>query len=292
MSGILSPSLLNLFNGKAFVLFQRNGLDAANVHLGKLTKITYTPKVEVAEYYDQSQGIAILADTFIQSLAGEGDIILNEATVYNLSLLFQSTPNYTTVTAPQFQMYGLQSPITGPLTIVSTNGKGPRYQWNMTNAQLYPSKELDLISEKYATITLSFKHLADANSTYGTTVQLPDVNTIAPTSWTAPFITSPVAGGGTPAGGTPAYGSHSTTPPTTYTLNGGQWTAGLGASYAYQWYRNTSNTNIGGSSISGATGLTYTAQAADAGDYLYATVIATNPIGATTATSQPTLAVL
>lgn len=281
MAGILSPSLANLFIGKAFVLFQRTGFDSGNVHLGKLTDIEYTPAVEVAQYYDESQGIRIMADAAIKQVGGSGKITLNELTVYNLGLLMLGNPDYTTPASPQLQIFGFQTPLTGPLTIVSTNGKGPRYQWNITKAMITPAGAFKHISQDYGTLDINFQHLADQNSQFGTIVELPDVNSIAPTNWTLPFITGTRSSNSpaVPVGGTPAAVTHGDT----LTVNVGQWTTGSsGVSYTYQWKQD------GSTPIGGATNQTYTTVLGDQTHTITCSVTATNSIGATTVASGAT----
>ncbi len=72
----------------------------------------------------------------------------------------------------------------------------------------------------------------------------------------------------------------------TLTVSNGSWTNSP-SSYSYQWQRCTSSC----SPISGATSSSYTAQAADLGDTLKATVTASNNGGSGSATSNPTTAV-
>jgi hypothetical protein len=296
MAGILSPSLLNLFVGKAFVTFQRalptSIADAAPVHLGKLSDpLDYEPDVQIARYIDESQGIGMVVDATPIQYGGKGTITLKELTMYNLGLFLSGNPSYATITAPSLLMYGVQTAIQGALTITGTNGKGPRVQINITNALITPGGKWSAISKEYGSLTINFEHLADQTFGFGNVTQLPDVNTIAPTNWTPPFITSPTAGGSTPAGGVPAYAIHTGTP-TTLACNIGQWTAGLGASVAFAWYRNASNANTGGTLISGATSQNYTVQSADATNYLYCQVTLTNPIGNTMVASSTTQAVV
>lgn len=275
MAGILSPSQLNLFIGKAFVLFQRTGFDSGNVHLGKLTDIEYTPAADIAKYYDESQGIRIMADAAIKEVSGSGKITLNELTVYNLGLLMLGNPDYTTPASPKLQIFGFQTPLIGPMTIVSTSGKGPRYQWNLTNVMITPAGTFKHISQDYGTLEINFQHLADQNGQFGTIVELPDVNSIAPTNWVAPFITSTRSSSSpaVPVGGTPAAVTHGDT----LTCNNGQWTTGSsGVSYTYQWKQDGTTT------IVGATNQTYVTQVADQTHTITCSVTATNSVGATT----------
>ena len=64
----------------------------------------------------------------------------------------------------------------------------------------------------------------------------------------------------------------------------GTWSA-VGNAYSYVWQRSPDGTTW--TNITGATGLTYTLQTADEADFVRFTVTATNPDGATTASSTP-----
>jgi subtilisin family serine protease len=85
--------------------------------------------------------------------------------------------------------------------------------------------------------------------------------------------------------GTPAVGS-------TLTADDGTWTGTAPIAYARQWLRCTSTASTSCAAIAGATGATYTAASADARHYLRVRVTATNPNGATIATSDRTDIVL
>jgi hypothetical protein len=68
--------------------------------------------------------------------------------------------------------------------------------------------------------------------------------------------------------------------------------SGSVGSYSYQWRRGTpSSCTSSSTAISGATSSTYTAQAADVGDEICATVTATNAAGSATSTSAGTVAI-
>ncbi len=73
------------------------------------------------------------------------------------------------------------------------------------------------------------------------------------------------------------------------TASQGTWSA-MGNAYTYQWQRSADGTTW--TDITGATGLTYTAQTADEAGFVRFTVSATNPDGATTSSSTPTSVVL
>jgi subtilisin family serine protease len=85
--------------------------------------------------------------------------------------------------------------------------------------------------------------------------------------------------------GTPAVGS-------SLTADDGTWTGTAPIAYARQWLRCTSTASTSCAAIAGATGATYTAASADARYYLRVRVTATNPNGATIATSDRTDVVL
>jgi subtilisin family serine protease len=72
----------------------------------------------------------------------------------------------------------------------------------------------------------------------------------------------------------------------TLTASSGTW-SGSPTSYTYQWQR-CDSTGANCSTITGAGSSSYTAQAADLGDTLEATVTASNSAGSTNATSAPT----
>jgi hypothetical protein len=284
MPGVRSPSTLNLYIPKCFALFQRTSpvVDAAPIHLGKLTNFDYTAQVEIADFYDESQGIRILIDSAIQQVGGRFRATLHEATAFNFGLYVLGNPNYTTPATPTVGHFENQEPTYGQLTVVGTNGKGPRVMRTFTNVLIAPDGDLSSITRDYGSIPLAGRHLADWSNGFGQTQWMASVNSIAPTNWTPPFII-----------GAQNPGDDWTFPSATegdvLTASGGQWTAGvIGVGYAVQWYRNASNSNTGGSAITGATAPTYTVQSADVGDYLYLVVSATNSIGTTTASSVQT----
>jgi hypothetical protein len=99
--------------------------------------------------------------------------------------------------------------------------------------------------------------------------------------------------GGTPAPTAPTNTAPpviSGTPQDGQTLNAtaGTWNGATPMSYAYQWNRCASGTCT---SISGATGPSYTATSADVGDTVTVSVTASNTIGSAKATSVPTATV-
>ena len=68
-------------------------------------------------------------------------------------------------------------------------------------------------------------------------------------------------------------------------VTSGTWSGTTPITYTYQWYGNATNSNTGGTAVSGATSNTYTVPATpDA--YYYAIVTATNSQGSATATSN------
>jgi hypothetical protein len=289
-AGILSPSLLNLFVGKAFVTFQRQYpvaiADAAPVHLGLLSDIDYTPDIPIIRYVNETGGIAYVAQAQPQMYGGKAKITLNELTIYNLGLLLQGNPDYSTPSAPKLLIYGLQAALTGQLIITMTNGTGPRHQLTITNALLTPAEAFKPVSKEYGNLVLNMEHLADQNGEFGTSILLPDVNSIVPTNITAPFITTAVASTSpkVPAGGTPA----AATVGIPCNCNSGQWTYGVGGNFTFQWYTNTTAANTGGTIISGATKQNFTPVSGDIGKYLYCVVTVTNTVGPTSTPSGVT----
>jgi hypothetical protein len=286
MPGVLSPSTLNLYIAKAFVLFQRLTpvVDAAPVHLGKLSGFEYTADVQIAEFYDESQGIRIMIDAAIQQVGGKFKATLNEATAFNFGLYMLGSPDYTTPATPKVPNYGNQQPTTGTMTVVGTNGKGPRVQRVFTNVLLAPEGNLDAITRDYGSIPLAGRHIADGGFGFGATTWLADVNAAAPTNWTLPFLQGSSSPGDDPTApvathGKPIYAS------------AGQWTAGvIDVSATIAWYTNTSATTSGGTLISGWTNWYYVPKSADIGKYLYITVTFTNSVGSTSATCAVTSA--
>jgi hypothetical protein len=286
MPGVLSPSTLNLYIAKAFVLFQRLTpvVDATPIHLGKLTGFEYTADVQIAEFYDESQGIRIMIDAAIQQVGGKFKATLNEATAFNFGLYMLGSADYTTPTAPKVPNYGNQQPTTGTMTVVGTNGKGPRVQRVFTNALLAPEGNLDAITRDYGSIPLAGRHIADPGFGFGATTFLADVNLVAPTNWTPPFIQSSTSPGTDVTEPAAAHGK-------ILYASAGQWTAGvLDVSASVQWYTNTSAVTTGGTAISGATNWYFVPTSADIGKYLYIVVTFTNSIGSTPAPSFVTTA--
>jgi hypothetical protein len=289
MPGVLSPSTLNLYIAKAFVLFQRLTpvVDASPIHLGKLSGFEYTADVQIAEFYDESQGIRIMIDAAIQQVGGKFKATLNEATAFNFGLYLLGSPNYTTVSAPTVPTYGNQQPTTGTMTVVGTNGKGPRVQRVLTNVLLAPEGNLDAITRDYGSIPIAGRHIADPGFGFGATTWLPDVNLAAPTNWTKPFIQ------GSTNPGDDITGPYAKVGEVLY-ASAGQWTAGvIDVSATVQWFTNTTATTTGGTVISGQTNWYYTPKSADIGKYLYIVVTFTNSVGSTPqACAVPTLAVV
>lgn len=272
MPGISSPNTRNLAVSKGFAIFTPDDTGVAQ-HLGNMTQWLYTPKVEILPHFSTMAPIKVQDFTTILQAGGSVRADLEEMTARNLALFFQGSIDTTNPDAVTVGIYDVLESITGQMKFTATNNVGPRWQFNLTRVQITPTDTLNMISDQYNKMPLTFSHIIDDEGLYGTIVLQPDIRTIAPQNFLAPFIDGPLK-----LGDTPAFAKVGEQ----MTANIGQWIASQG--YAYQWFS-------AGVAVSGAIAKNYTPVVGDIGKVLTVQITARNGVGNTVVTSGPTLAV-
>ena len=272
MPGIFSPSVFNIQVPKGFAMFTPLGATVAT-HLGNMTKFTYTPAVEIKPHFTEMAGTKLQDFSAILSKGGAIKANAEEHTAFNLSMFFNGTVNYSNPNAVTVNIFDLNAQIQGALRFVGTNDVGPRWDFQLTNVLIAPSGDYEFVADDYTALPLTMTHVVDQNLTFGRTILLPDVASIAPENYLLPFITGTINQGDIPAFAQVGE---------TMTANIGQWVAV--STLAFQWYSN----NV---LIVGATNQNYVPNAHDVGNPLTVEVIAYNDNGHYAVTSGPTLPV-
>lgn len=269
MPGISSPNTRNLAVSKGFCIFTPDDTGVRQ-HLGNMTQWLYTPKVEILPHFSTMAPIKVQDFTTILSAGGSVRADLEEMTARNLALFFQGSIDTTDPDAVTVGIYDVLESITGRMQFYATNNVGPRWFFDLTRVQITPTDTLNMISDQYNKMPLTFSHIIDDEGLYGTITLQPDIRTVVPSNIFTPFIDGPLK-----LGLEPAFAKVGEV----MTANIGQWIASQG--YSYQWLAD----NV---AISGATQKTYTPVVGDVGKTLTVTVTARNGNGTTAVTSGPT----
>lgn len=270
MPGISSPNTRNLAVSKGFCIFTPDDTGVPQ-HLGNMTQWLYTPKVEILPHYSTMAPIKVQDFTTILQAGGSVKADLEEMTARNLALFFQGSVNATDPDNVKVGIYDVLESITGGMKFYATNNVGPRWLFNLTRVQITPSDTLNMISDQYNKMPLTFSHIIDDEGLFGDITLQPDIRTVIPSNIFLPFIDGPLH-----LGDTPAFAKVGEI----MAANVGQWIASQG--YAYQWYANAVL-------IAGATNKTYTPVSGDIGKPLTVQVTARNGNGTTAVLSGPTL---
>lgn len=272
MPGIQSPNPRNYAVSKGFCIFTPDDTLVPQ-HLGNMTQWLYTPKVELLPHYSTMAPIKVQDFTTILQAGGSVRADLEEMTARNLSLFFQGSYDATDPNAVVVGIYDVLESITGRMQFYATNNVGPRYVFDLTRVQITPADALNMISDAYNKMPLTFSHIIDDEGLYGSITLQPDIRTITPANILLPFIDGPLN-----LGQSPAFAKVGEV----MAANVGQWVGSQG--FAYQWKKDSVI-------IGGATTKTYIPVTGDIGGVLTVAITARNGNGTTTATSGPTAAV-
>jgi hypothetical protein len=272
--GITAPDVGNLAVGKGFILFKPE--DASEFfHVGNVPTFTVSVKATQLDHYSSMAGSRVKDLSIVIEKSGEVKMDLEELTAQNIALLMMGDVGDDGGTPPnlQVQIFSRDSLI-GELKFYATNTVGPRWYVDLLSVNLIPSGDFNPIQDNtFAKLPITGS-IQSIDGVFGTMTLMPPVSTIAPECALNPSIT-----GMSGTGGAPAVGD-------VLTANIGGW---VGAStYTYEWESGTGGTYT---PITGATNKTYTVAAGDATKTFQVVVTGTNSIGATPATSAPTLAV-
>jgi hypothetical protein len=238
-----------------------------------MTQWLYTPKVDILPHFSTMAPIKVQDFTTILQAGGSVRADLEEMTAYNLSIFFQGTVDVSDPNNVTVGIYDILESVTGAMTFYATNNVGPRWKFNLTRVQITPSDTLNMISDAYNKMPVTFSHIIDDEGLFGTIVLQPDIRTVVPENIFLPFIDGPLD-----LGDDPPFAKVGEV----LSANVGQWIAAQG--FSYVWKK-------AGTPIVGQTSKTYTPISADIGAVLSVTVTARNGNGTTAATSGNTLAV-
>lgn len=157
-----SPSTLNLFQGKGYMMWTPSG--GAERDLGYCDGCKLTPGSTKLVYKSQRAGTANTVKTVYPDKTMELEIQLAELTSENLQLLF-GAPDPTANSDGTKTLYARGEHITGSLRWVGTNDVGNKFAIVFGDVDIGPSGELDLIVvDGWGQVTLAVSVNAVENS--------------------------------------------------------------------------------------------------------------------------------
>ena len=169
---VASPSVENYYIGKGICSFKPTAGSWRD--LGNVTEVSFTPNQETLDHYSSRGGIREKDLTVALENAGECLFTMEEYSLENLGMAVMGDVQ----TAPSGYSYidiFSTTQITGEFKFTGTNDVGPKLQLHLLRVDIFPSNELQLISEEFASIQITAQ-VAAVDGNWGTLI---DLNTVS-----------------------------------------------------------------------------------------------------------------
>lgn len=250
-----SPNVDNCLIGTGKV-YMKFAADSDYVRVGNCKSFKVTPVFDVIEHWDNQGASRTLDKTAVAKKSAKMEIVMEEWTARNMSLLLAGAVVLSGSTATIDIMSA--DVIPAAVKYVAANSIGPQWTFVYPRVEFAPKKALDPLSENWAPLDAEGE-VIQVGGVFGTAT-CPFAGDAVPVNTVLPVIITD---------GSPAIGETLGSFP-------GVWSGT--PTFAYQWKDD-------GVAISGATASTYLVVSGDTGDAITLTITATNAAGSASATS-------
>jgi hypothetical protein len=164
---LASPNTGNYQVAKGIISIKIPPVTGTPQLLGNVSKCSLTFATEILDHFSGSASGIKVRDAVVPSFVKATlEMTLDEISLNNLLLAVTGTNTGGTIAILALPDFSAEVIIQG------TNAVGPKYQWDLYNVLMLPSKAIQMISTTWNELEINGEVLIDQNLNYGTVVQL------------------------------------------------------------------------------------------------------------------------